>query len=184
MAGRRLQEIVQALEGARTHSGETLSALSETSPVLLVFLRHAGCPFCREALGDVSRARRAIEAAGARVILVHMGDSQAIDDLLRRYGLAALDRICDCERRLYAAFGLRRATLGQLFGPKVLWRAFQAGVLSRHGMGRISADSSQLPGLFLIHKSAIVRRFRHRTAADRPDYQAIGAAPAESGCSS
>lgn len=177
MAQRQFQDIVQALEGARTQSGQTLSALSEASPVLLVFLRHAGCTFCREAIGDVARDRGVIEAAGVRIVLVHMGDSQAIDKLIAKCGLRGVDRICDPDRKLYRAFGLKRGRLWQLFGPKVLWRALPEGVMWRHGIGRLTADSFQMPGLFLLEESGIVRRFRHRTAADRPDYAGICAVP-------
>jgi len=180
MAQPQLQDIVQALEGARTQSGQTLAALSGASPVLLVFLRHAGCTFCREAIGDVARERGVIEATGVRIVLVHMGDSEAIEKLTERYGLGGVDRICDPDRKLYQAFGLKRGRLRQLFGPKVLWRALPEGVLSRHGIGRLTADSFQMPGLFLIDESGIVRRFRHRTAADRPDYAGICAVPLKS----
>jgi hypothetical protein len=38
-----------------------------------------------------------------------------------------------------------------------------------------------MPGLFLLNKGAIVRRFRHRSASDRPDYAGICELPAESG---
>ncbi len=180
MAQPRLQEIVQALDGVRTQSGQTLAALSEASPVLVVFLRHAGCTFCREAIGDVARERGGIETSGVRIVLVHMGDSEAIGKLTETYGLGGVDRICDPDRKLYRAFGLRRGNLRQLFGPKVIWRALPGGVLSRHGIGRITADSFQMPGLFLIDESGIVRRFRHRTAADRPDYASICAFPLKS----
>jgi len=47
-----MQDLVQTLDTAVTQSGERLVELSEMSPVLLVFLRHAGCTFCREALAD------------------------------------------------------------------------------------------------------------------------------------
>jgi peroxiredoxin len=173
MAGQKLQEIVRALDGARTDSGMGLAALSQASQVLLVFLRHAGCTFCREALGDVARERAGIEAAGVRIVLVHMGDSDAVEKLIRRYGLTGVDRICDPERKLYRAFGLQRGKLWQLFGPTVLWRALPAGALARHGIGRLTADGFQMPGIFLLDETGIVRRFRHRTAADRPDYAAI-----------
>jgi peroxiredoxin len=180
MAGSDFQDLLQTIECALTQSGERLVKLSEASPVLLVFLRHAGCTFCREALWDIARTRSAIEGTGIRIILVHMRDSQAIEKLLERYGLSGVDRIFDPDQKLYRAFGLKRGNLRQLFGPKVLWRGFQAGVLARHGIGRLSADRTQMPGLFLIDHSIIVRRFRHRTAADRPDYAGICAPPSKS----
>lgn len=180
MAQPQWQLILQALDGARTQSGQTLAALCEASPVLLLFLRHAGCTFCREAIGDVARDRGVIEAAGVRIVLVHMGDAEAIAKLTTKYGLGGVDRICDPDRKLYQAFGLKRGRLRQLFGPKVLWRAFPQGVLSRHGIGRLTADGFQMPGLFLLDEAGIVRRFRHRTAADRPDYVGICAVPLNS----
>jgi hypothetical protein len=57
-----------------------------------------------------------------------------------------------------------------LFGPKVWWRGFQAGVLNRHGAGRLQGDGFQMPGVFLVFHGQILRSFRHQSAADRPDY--------------
>src|SRR5271165_1538941 len=159
MDEQQLQDLVQTLEGAVMQSGESLVSLSEASPVLLVFLRHAGCTFCREALGDIARARQAVEASGTRIVLVHMGDSADIDALVEKYELAGIDRICDNEQKLYAAFGLKRGRPWQLLGPRVWLRGIQAAILGRHGIGRPSADSAQMPGLFLIGGSGIIRRY-------------------------
>lgn len=176
-----LRAIVTTLEGASTRSGKSLVALAGASPVLLVFLRHAGCPFCREALGDIARARAAIEATGTRIILVHMRDSKVIDALVEKHGLAGVERICDRERRLYAAFGLKRGRLRQLLGLGVILRGFRTAILARHGIGWPSADSFQMPGLFLLDRIGIIRRVRHRTAAERPDYAALCLAASRSG---
>ena len=148
---------------------------------MLLFLRHAGCTFCREALSDIGSVRQEVAKTGTRIVLVHMGDSGAIEELLKKSGLEGMERIVDPDQRLYRAFGLKRGSLLQLFGPKVLVRGVQAGLLAGHGLGPLSADSSQMPGLFLIHRGRILRRFRHRTAADRPDYLAICAEAAQSG---
>lgn len=176
-----MQDLIKTLEGAVTQSGKRLVSLSDASPLLLVFLRHAGCTFCREALGDIARARPAIERTGVRIVLVHMGDSGAIEKLIQKNGLVDVDRICDPKQNLYKAFGLKRGRLLQLLGPKVLWRGFLAGVVKGHGIGTPAADSSQMPGLFLLNRGGIVRRFRHRSASDRPDYAAICELPFESG---
>jgi hypothetical protein len=109
---------------------------------------------------------------------VHMGDSEAVGKLLVKYGLRSIDRICDPGRKLYRVLGLKRGTLWQVFGPRVIWRAVQACILSRHGVGKISADSFQLPGLFVLEKAKVVQRLRHRSAGDRPDYAGICAAAA------
>jgi peroxiredoxin len=163
--------VAEILETSLTQSGESIADLSAASPVLVAFLRHAGCIFCRETLRDIARERAAIERSGTRIVLVHMGDTQAIERALSKYKLSALDRICDPRQELYRAFGLNAGTFPQLFGWKVTWRSLWLGLL--HGVGPKTADASQMPGVFLIHHSAIVRRFRHRTAADRPDYRML-----------
>jgi hypothetical protein len=168
-----LKRTTQSPADALTQSGDKIMDLSAASPVLLVFLRHAGCSFCRETLGDLAHERGVIERAGIRIILVHMGETAALDALLLKYGLADVDRICDGDRNLYRAFGIERGTLRQLFGPKVWWRGLLGGVVARHGIAPAKADSSQMPAIFLVHQASIVRRFRHRSAADRPDYLAF-----------
>ncbi|MGZ0174073.1 MAG: hypothetical protein ACKVHE_31575 [Planctomycetales bacterium] len=40
---------------------------------LVLLLRYAGCPLCREALTDLSKQRTAIEASACGIVLVHMG---------------------------------------------------------------------------------------------------------------
>ncbi len=158
------------LDRAVTQHARSLAEIAATSTALLVFLRHAGCTFCREALSDISKSRGEIESRGVRIVLVHMGDIEELDQLLEKNALLDLDRICDPEQELYRAFGLKQGSIAQLYGPKVWWRGFKAGVLSGHGLGKPVADSSQMPGVFLLEQGVIARRYRHRSAADRPDY--------------
>ena len=102
-----------------------------------------------------------------------MGDQAEMNALLVETGLAGVSRISDPEQELYRAYGLERGRLGQLLGPKVLWRALAEGALAEHGLGKVSADAAQMPGVFLISDGKVVRRFRHRTAADLPTTQVL-----------
>ncbi|MDE3195055.1 MAG: redoxin domain-containing protein [Acidobacteriota bacterium] len=162
--------VSNALDSLRTQHGANLTELSSASPVLTVFLRHAGCSFCRETLADLGSARAAIERGGVRVVLVHMDDHTALRSRLEKYGLGSADRIHDPGKHLYRAFGLKGGSFRQLFGFRVLWRALAEGVLMKFRLGISGSDTSQMPGVFLIHNSALVRRFRHRNAGERPDY--------------
>ena len=168
-AGQAL-ELAHLLEETVTESGRSFISLIEESPVLLVFLRHAGCTFCREALGDIARDRSEIEDSGTRVVLVHMGDRAEIQQVIAKYNLADLERICDVDQKLYRAFGLKQGSLGQLFGLKVWWRTLVAGLWNGHGWGRPVADPMQMPGVFLVDQGLIANRFRHRSAADKAPY--------------
>jgi len=154
----------------RLGTGLTIDQLSQKSPVLLVFLRHAGCTFCREALADLAKQRDRLESAGINLVLVHMNEPEFGRQFLSGYGLDDLPAISDPNRTLYRAFGLRRGDMRMLFGPKVWWRGFQAGILGGHGVGRLKGDGFQMPGVFLIFHGQILRSWRHQSAADRPDY--------------
>ncbi len=166
-------EILRMALHRKTNYGVTLDELSRMSPVLLVFLRHAGCTFCREALADLAARKPEIEENGTRLVLVHMGSEQHGSRFFQKYGLESVPQISDPKKSLYRAFGLRRGTFGDLFGPKVWLRGFEAGILGRHGVGRLVGDGFQMPGAFLLFHGEVVRSYRHQSAADRPDYMAL-----------
>jgi peroxiredoxin len=166
-------EILRFAMRRKTQSGMMLDELSRLSPTLLVFLRHTGCTFCREALADLAQRRRELEAKGARLVLVHMSREERGERFFARYGLQDVERISDPERALYRAFGLPRGSFGDLFGPRVWLRGFQAGVLGRHGVGTLAGDGFQMPGVFLLFHGEIVRSYRHQSASDRPDYLSL-----------
>lgn len=163
-----------AWQRAQTECGEALGEISFRSPVLLVALRHSGCTFCREALADLARVRPSIEGQGTRIVLAHMGTPAEGRDMAGRYGLHDVDRIADPNRLLYHSLGLTRGSLGQLFGPVVLWRGFTAGVLNRHGIGMLKGDGFQMGGVFLLDRGRIAREFRYHHASDRPDFMTLG----------
>lgn len=153
-----------------TNKGASLALLSESSPVLLVFLRHFGCTFCREALTSLTRDRVTIEALGTTIVLVHMVDEATASEVTKKYRLNDLHRISDPDKTLYDSFALERGNFWQLLGLKVLFRGFIAGVIGRNSIGAPQGDYAQLPGVFLIYKGEVVKSYRHHTAADTPDY--------------
>jgi peroxiredoxin len=158
-----------ALEVVRTQGGRSLADLSREGPVLLLLLRHSGCVFCREAIADAAAALPDIEAAGARLVLVHQGTDDELRPLLERSGLGGIDRVSDPSKAVYRALDVPRGSFGQLFGPAVWGRGLTA-VLQGHGIGPLVGDGFQMPGAFLVRNGQVVAAYRHRHAADRPDY--------------
>src|SRR5215213_2425651 len=98
-----------ALRTLRTAAGDTLATLAARGPLLLVFLRHFGCPLCQEMVADVAARRTAMAAGGATVVFVHMHPESQAAAFFARYGVADLQRVSDPERTLYQAFGVPRA---------------------------------------------------------------------------
>jgi len=58
------------LDATRTARGDALSALAGRGPLVLVFLRHFGCPLCQEMVADVGARRAAMEASGTTVVFI------------------------------------------------------------------------------------------------------------------
>jgi peroxiredoxin len=169
-------DVPAASARAMDQHGRSLTELSTDRPALVVFLRHTGCTFCREALADLRARREEIEGGGARIVVAHQSTDEGARAVMERYGLGDVSRIADPRRELYHAFDLRRGTFRQLFGPSV-WLRGLAATLRGHLVGRLEGDGFQLPGAFLVREGRIERAYRHATAADRPDYCEL-AAPA------
>ncbi len=165
-------QIEPALLSAYTsQSGQTLTGLAER-PLFLVFLRHFGCTFCREAVADLAEKRPALEAKGARLAFVHLGTEEKAHWFFKPYGLLDVPRFSDPEARLYQAFGLLRAELRQYLNTESVVRML--GAWSRgHFLGFPAGDIERMPGAFLINHGQIQRAFRHRLVSDRPDYLAL-----------
>ena len=68
-----VNEVTEALASIHTESGVNLLELAEKSPVLLVFLRHFGCSFCRKAISDVAELREELAKREVRPVFVHRG---------------------------------------------------------------------------------------------------------------
>jgi len=103
---------------------------------------------------------------------VHMDDKARADAFFEKHGLADIDRIADPDAALYEAFDLGKAGLRELLSPSVWGRGLKA-IFSGNPPGVPRGDTLQMPGVFLIHKGAILKEFVHRTIADRPDFRAL-----------
>lgn len=172
MAATTQDDFTQLLAATQTESGRTLLDLVQTSPVLLIFLRHFGCSFCRQAISDVSGIRTELADRNVQPVFVHLGTPERAKPYFDYYDLSSVERISDPDAALYQnpAFALRRVhPAWSLISPTV-WYGWLRGALFRHGIGTIQEDGHQMPGLFFLKGPAIARSFRYRTIADQPDY--------------
>ena len=153
-----------------TRDGDTLDNLAVQQPQLVIFLRHAGCTFCREALADLSQQRLVIEASGCGIVLIHMGDNDRDAELFEKYGLGDVPRIADPTCRLYRQFGLDLGSFSELLGPRVWLRGLVAAVLNGHGVGRLRGNGFQMPGAYIYECGRILGGIQHEHSSDRPNY--------------
>ena len=167
----------EAIHNVRSHRGATLAELSDERPTLVVFLRHAGCTFCREAVDDIARQRAQIESLGVQLAIIHMSDPMQATRMTSKTKLDDVHRFSDPYCALYEAFGLERGSLRQLFGFHVFWRGLMAGFVKGHGIGTLEGDGFRMPGVFLLDRGRIVSSYRAVTAADRPNYIDLASHP-------
>ncbi|MBT4865995.1 MAG: redoxin domain-containing protein [Planctomycetaceae bacterium] len=162
-----------ALGSALTQSGESLLELSRSSRLLIVFLRHGGCPFCRETLAQLADCREEVEATGVRLALVHMMPDEEAHRLFTKYGLADVARISDPEQKLHGALSLNKGSALDVMGPKVWWAGFKSVLIGGHRFGRPSGDVFQLGGAFLVHNGEILAAHRSKTSFEQPEFIAL-----------
>lgn len=152
-----------------TSRGGTLEQISASHPCLVVFLRHFGCTFSREAAAQVALNRGAFEARNVEVVVVHMGSSAEGQAFLDQYSLADVPHISDPSCELYRAFGLRRGTWRQLFGLRVWLRGFAVAIMQGYGVGLMRGDGFQLAGVFVLENGEMVDSYRSQLASDLPN---------------
>lgn len=146
------------------------AGVDTATPTLLLFLRHLGCTFCREALAELAARRAEIEGKGVRVVGVVMGPAEFAAEIFGRYGLADVPRVVDPSRELYRAFGLGRAGAGQMFRFRFLKRWLES---LKHGQGLVHGDGLQLGGAFLVHQGRVIRGHANKDITDHADLRAV-----------
>ncbi len=160
----------EILVSTNTNKENNLYEMSIERPVLLVFLRHFGCIYCREALHDLADLRKDIENRNTQIVIVHLSEFELAKTYLEKYGLDDIEQISDPDCDLYAKFGLVKGSMGQLFGLKVWTRGF--GQMAKGNMYSIKqvGDGFQMPGLFVLAEGSVKDMFLHNSIADKPNY--------------
>jgi peroxiredoxin len=164
----------QSLSVIKTNKGNSLAELSDQSPVLLVFLRHFGCVFCKDSMHEISKRKEKFKKEGIKIVLVHMSDYATATSYFKKFNIQDLEQVSDEDCKYYAAFGLVKGSFSQLFGLKTLIRGFEIAATKQMLPGLIRiGDGLQMPGIFLIKDGTIIDSFIHLNVADKPNYDSF-----------
>ncbi len=164
----------QILQLVQTNKGNNLLDLSYQSPVLLVFLRHFGCVYCKESMMDIARKKINFEKDGVHVVMVHMADYNVAEEYMNAFSLHDIEHISDVECKVYATFGLVKGSFSQLFGLKTWIRGFEIAVTKQMiPSNKRVGDGFQMPGVFLLKDGVVQASFIHNSVADKPDYEGL-----------
>ena len=165
-------DVASALNASTTNLGPTLGELSRRGPLMLVFLRHFGCTFCREDLAELSRRRADLERDGTRVAVLHRGTHAEAERFLAAAGLADMPAFADPDGSIARALGLRHGTFLELLGPRNWFRATRS-LLRGHGVGFPVGDPFFLPGAFLVSAGRVRKHVLGDFAGAQIDLRAL-----------
>jgi peroxiredoxin len=146
---------------------DSLFELSEKQPIMLVFLRHFGCTFCREMLSEISKNRQYIEDRGVKIVFVHQLSVHEAHHTFEKFDLSDVSSVSDPELMLYKGFYLRRGKLSQIFGLKDIKNLlFRANVLKLGIASFKDEDPFQMPGVFIVKNGEVIQKFIHTSVSD------------------
>ena len=158
-----------------------LSSLWRERPLVLVFLRYFGCPFCQTQVVQLRNEHDRIIAAGADVGLVGHGDPRAAVAFATTKRLP-FPLLLDRDRGTYRAYGLVLGRAAQVLSPRVAvpWIRAELSAETRQ-RGLQGGTFLQMPGTFVIDTGGIVRMrggtirmaHRNRNFADAPTIERL-----------
>lgn len=171
-AGRALADLVLPDDEGNAHR---LGDAWLIRPVVLAFLRHYGCIFCRRRVAQLVRYQNDVRAAGAGIALVGLGTPDMASDARRETGWRGPIYV-DGDAAAYRAAGLAKATIAGVFRPRVVLAALRA---RREGFrqGRTRGNPWQLGGTLVVAPGdRVLYAWRNRAADDDAPMEEVLAA--------
>jgi hypothetical protein len=104
---------------------------------------------CRDHAVQLHRAREQFEQAGAGLVLIGQATPRQAAHFRRKLDIDT-PVLADEDRATYRLAGLRRASLGQLLGPRSVLSGVKHGARSGVVQGRIVGDAAQLGGAAIV----------------------------------
>jgi peroxiredoxin len=141
-------------------------------PLVVAFMRHFGCPFCREHLILLGEAHDDIRAAGGEVVAVFQYSAELTDNFCQSRGVP-FDCFGDPGRSSYRAAGLGRGPRKEYLGINVFRQRRRArSVGARPGIPK--GDVAQRPGTFVVDANGLTA-FAHYNldSTDNPPTSAV-----------
>jgi peroxiredoxin len=154
-------------------TGETvrLASLWANRPLLLAFVRHFGCPQCKELLDFLKENSTRLEAAGLGVAIVTQGTVPETLEFGQRHAPGLLC-LADPQRQAYRAYQVERGGLRQTFLSPRVWRANLRAAQKKGYQVELpppGQDAMQMAALFVIGQDGLIRLpYYYEDIADHP----------------
>ena len=114
----------------------------------IFFLRHLGCPLCKEKVAELKAAYSRFEAKGVKLIVVAQSTAKRTAEVASKEGLAYL-LVADREKNLYDKFEVKKGGLKEFTAPAAFMATIRA-TFKGHMHGKFEGDEFQVPASFLL----------------------------------
>jgi hypothetical protein len=159
-----------------TNKGSSVGSLNEKHKILLLFMRHTKCCFCKEAIHDLCDNYTALLQLNSLPILVHQESNAHFDKFLEQFDNPIIKNMLhlqDKDNAVGNVFGITDFSHRNRDIPIMLYRVISLKLLKNWDNSLFPEDgasATRMPALFILEKGKIVHQFRHLHYADRPDY--------------
>lgn len=160
LVGRMATSQVLDLQGRQHLLGDYWSK----APTVTTFVRHFGCLFCHERVGDLVHAAPAIRGAGAKILVIGNGSVKQAESFARLKGLPrdGIEVLTDPDRQAYAAGGFERSFRAGFAFNATTREAYRRARNSGASLTGWFGDLRQLGGTLVIEPPAHALYF-HRS---------------------
>jgi len=136
-------------------------------PLVITFMRHFGCAFCREHLIQLGRSYGEVRSAGGEVLAVFQYRAEPSNNFCRSRGIP-FDCLGDPTRAGYKAVGLDRGERKEYMGLRIYRHWIRAAKVGAY-VGRPQGDIAQRPGTFVIDSEGqVLLAHYNRSSPDNP----------------
>ena len=142
-------------------------------PLVVMFMRHFGCPFCREHLMLMGRALPRFEAEGAQMVAIFQYGADATEAFCESRGVP-FDCLGDPLRRAYAEVSLGRGKRRNLYTRGIAKAVVRNAARGNLGGAPKGGDNAQMPGTFVVGTDGRLRLAHYNaTSADNPSVERV-----------
>ncbi len=161
------ESFFKVIKTTRTSLGINPYQASFQSPVVLIFLRHFGCTFCRETVHSISLTEEKIKSLGIIPVFIHMSDPENANEFFAKYFNYPIHHISDPGKKLYQAFGIRTGNFLELFGPSTWIKGIWYGLFKGQGAPFVAdGDIGQLSAVIVLKEGQISLSHHTKNASE------------------
>jgi hypothetical protein len=99
---------------------------------------------------QLHRDRDKFDEAGVNLVVIGQGSPEDATDFRKKQKVEGLRLFVDPQRETYKLAGAKKATFGELLGPRVVARGLKKSIESRVHQGKVIGHPAQLGGVLIV----------------------------------